>query len=114
MENQWLFFSTLKNTTVRDANQEKSGSFEDAVLDLHSGQVALFISGSGGFLGLGESKSAIPGDALFFANNEARLSVAEERMHASPGTTTELPQHIDSDFIDEVYRHYGYQAFTGR
>lgn len=114
MEKKWLFFSELKSVNVFDARQDKAGAFDDAVVDIQTGKIALFIAGSGGFLGMGTHKTALPAAALHFEQGEGRLGVNENSFENAPGTNDNWPQKIDSDFIDGVYRHFGYKNFTGR
>lgn len=109
MENQWLFFNDLKNTIIRQSNHEKTGAIDDVVLDLQTGAVALYTLSSGGFLGMGEDRIALPPDSLHFRIDEASLLVDGQKIQKAPGTGSEWPQKIDSTFIEDINRYYGYR-----
>ncbi|WP_224995019.1 PRC-barrel domain-containing protein [Cesiribacter sp. SM1] len=106
MDNRWLFFNKLKNLSVVKPDHDKTGSLQDAVIDLQSGEIVLYTLSSGSFLGIGGDRMALPAGALQFAGDEARLNVDEARFEHAPGTATPWPEHIDSKFIDDVNRHY--------
>ena len=112
MDNRWIFFNDLKDTSVRQANHDKTGTVDNVVLDLQSGRIALFTLSSGGFLGIGEEKVALPPDAIEFRKGEADLRVEAADIHRAPGTATAWPERFDSTFIDDVHRHYGYRPIT--
>ncbi|AHM63657.1 PRC-barrel domain-containing protein [Flammeovirgaceae bacterium 311] len=109
MDNRWLFFNSLKNISVVKADHDKTGSLQDAVIDLQSGEIALYTLSSGGFLGLGGDRVALPPDALQFAGDEARLLADSASLDRAPGTATAWPEHMDSTFIEDVHRHWGYR-----
>lgn len=106
MESRWLFFDDLKNTSIRQSNNEKTGSVDDVVLDLQTGEIVLYTLSSGGFLGMGEERVALPPEVLHFREDEATLMADSQQVHKAPGTATDWPQQIDSTFIDDVRRHY--------
>lgn len=112
MNTNWMFFKSLKNRVVTREDHDKTGSLEDAVVDLQTGRLAFYTMGSGGFLGMGEDKVAIPPQALHFTKEEVRLAVSPEAVEHSPGAGGKWPEQVDSSFVDEVYRHYGYAPYT--
>lgn len=109
MNNNWLFFNKLKHVAVRTADHDKTGSLDDAVVDLQSGEIMFYTLSSGGFLGIGGERAALPPNALRFAGDDANLMVNEQKLHVAPGTASDWPERIDSTFIDEVHRYYGYK-----
>lgn len=114
MENRWLFFNDLKDININKANDESAGSVDDVVLDLQTGGVVFYTLKRGGFLGAGGEKVALPPDVLQFGDREASLMAGEESLAQAPGTSTDWPQHFDVNFVEEVYRHYGYKPTSDR
>jgi hypothetical protein len=108
MDNQWIFFSELKNRTVYMNDTSNSGSIEDVVLDMSSGQLLFYTIKSGGFLGVGADKLALPPAALEMRGEQPRLLVDQEEVRTAPGTD-EWPEQYDTQFINTLYRHYGYK-----
>ncbi len=106
MDNRWLFFNKFKNISVVKPDHDKTGALEDVVIDLQSGEIALYTLSSGSFLGLGGERMALPPDALRFTGDEAGLTVDDSKFEHAPGTATPWPAHIDSTFIEDVNRHY--------
>ena len=118
MESNWLFFNDLKDTNLyrTDADRsasvadgEKVGDIDDVVLDLQTGRVVFYQLGSGGFLGMGEDKIALPPQAVSFRKDGGILRVDKDRIHQAPKANTEKTTRIDANYINEVYRHYGYK-----
>lgn len=112
MDNHWILFDDFKNTKVRHADQDKSGEVSNVVLDIQTGRIAFYTLSNGGFMGMGDEKVALPPDAIHLSGREGRLQVAEERIRKAPGTGTDWPERVDSTFIDDVYRYYGYKPFS--
>lgn len=112
MENNWLFFNELKHTKVLSADKDKTGTIDDVLLDIQTGRIALYTLGSGGFLGMGEEKVALPPQAVSFRGQDARLEVEEKLTQTAPGTATAWPANMDAKYIDEVHRHYGYRPYS--
>ncbi len=112
MENRWLFFNDFKNTKLKGINGDNAGSIHDVVLDLQTGRIVFYTQDWGGFLGAGSKKAALPPDALQFDEQYVNLLPDENSIENAPGTRTDWPEHFDSQFIDDVYRHYGYKPLS--
>lgn len=114
MENQWLFFNDLKDININKANDESAGSVDDVVLDLQTGGVVFYTLKRGSILGAGGEKVALPPNVLRFGDREASLMAEEESLAEAPGTRTDWPQQFDVNFVEAVYRHYGYKPMANR
>lgn len=107
MDKQWIFFNDLKNRNVYMNDESKSGSITDVVLDLGSGQLLFYTISSGGFMGMGGDKLALPPKALEMRGEQPKIAVGEDRLRDAPGND-QWPEQYDIQFINALYRHYGY------
>ena len=109
--------SNIKNTTVKNAADEKIGSIEDVMIDTSTGEIAyLVLSVDTGFLNLGSKHFAVPWQAFAFDTAQDDvfiLNVEKERLKNAPGFEKDnwpnLPQH---EFLTEVRSYYGFERAT--
>lgn len=107
----------LIGLSVQNLQNDKIGSVENLVVDLSSGRVVAVIVSSGGFLGLGDTLSAIPPTALRFSaeNDRLRLDTTKEALTQAPRFKTgEWPDFAQQDYTAGVYRAYQQEPYFGR
>jgi sporulation protein YlmC with PRC-barrel domain len=81
----------IRGRSVKDKNGEDIGKVEDLLVDLRENKVRFLVVGSGGFLGLGETKSFIPVDAVSqIADGEVHIDQTRERAAGAPRYDPEL------------------------
>lgn len=78
-------------------------------MDVESGRVVQVILSTGGFLGIGESLSAVPPGALHHdvAAKVLHLDANKEKLRTSPRfESAKWAEQFDTDRLGSVYRHY--------
>lgn len=100
----------IRGYEVLDKNGADLGKVHDLLVDKRKNKVRFFVVASGGFLGLGESKSFIPVDAITRIDNEkVHIDQSLERVAAAPPYDPELVN--DKEYNETSYSHYGYDPF---
>ncbi|MFT3781953.1 MAG: PRC-barrel domain-containing protein [Nibricoccus sp.] len=95
--------------TVKNAQDEKVGSTEDLVVDLASRRITAVILSTGGFLGMGNSFTAVPPQKIMLLPDEklARMDVTKESLKNAPHfgprehpdfSSAEYAQNLNSSF----------------
>lgn len=100
--------SKIIGTNVRNKQGEKIGDIEDIVLD-RSGNVAYAVVSTGGFLGIGDRRHAVPWKALQVQANEdfLVLDIDRKRLQAAPGFASKSwPNFADERWNTENMRAY--------
>ncbi|WP_051068917.1 PRC-barrel domain-containing protein [Cesiribacter andamanensis] len=98
----------LKSTTIHLKDGASGGTLDDIVVDLNTGRLAFYTLKSKGFLGEGIDRAALPPNVLRSQRGDVRIMADTDRLRAAPGTADGWPQQYDSQFVDTLYRHYGY------
>jgi sporulation protein YlmC with PRC-barrel domain len=83
---------------------------EDLAVDVESGRIVQVILSTGGFLGLGDTLTAVPPGALHHdvAQKVLHLDADKEKLKSAPPfEMSKWAEYSDSDHLSEVYRHYG-------
>ena len=109
-----LSTSSLSGNDVRNAQNENLGNIKDFVVDLDSGEIVYAVLSFGGFLGLGDKFFAIPWKKLNVdTENECFvLDVDKDALEDAPGFDKDnWPRRPQTDFINQVYTHYGYEPY---
>ena len=75
---------TLCGSLVRDRDGEVAGSIADVVLDVERGCVAYAVVATGGFLGVGERRFAVPWTALRASSRHFVLGVPRTVLESAP------------------------------
>jgi sporulation protein YlmC with PRC-barrel domain len=102
--------SDLIGMTVNNYQNEKLGKVEDLAVDVESGRIVQVILSTGGFLGIGDTLTAVPPGALHHdaANKVLHLDADKEKLKAAPVfEMSNWAAHSDSDHLKRVYGHYG-------
>lgn len=105
-----LLLSKMTDQTVRTQGQEDLGEVESVVFDASSGKLAFVVVGVGGFLGIGETKTAIPWSAIQVEPDKRLMAVNIDRDaigNAPRIESDDWAELRDRNFIDRVYGHFG-------
>ena len=81
------------------------GSISDLLVNVDAGQVLYALLGAGGFLGIGESITAIPWDALTMSpgDNTIVLNMTADELKNAPQLTVDnLPETVDPNWDANV------------
>jgi len=101
--------SDLIGMTVKNYQDEKLGKVEDLAVDVESGRMVQVILSTGGFLGMGNTLTAVPPGALHCdaADKVLQLDVTTERFDAAPKfDASKWEACTQSNRVTEVYDYY--------
>ena len=102
--------SEIIGMTVNNYQNEKLGKVEDLAVDVESGRVVQIILSIGGFIGIGDTLTAVPPGALHHdvAQKVLHLDADKEKLKAAPKfEMSRWAECCDSEHLSQVYRHYG-------
>src|SRR5579859_1195615 len=102
--------SDLIGMTVNNNQNEKMGKVEDLAVDVESGRVVQVILSTGGFLGIGDTLTAVPPEALHrdVTNKFLNLDADKEKLKGAPKfEMSNWAEYSDSNHLAEVYTYYG-------
>src|ERR1039458_8586860 len=102
--------SDLIGMTVKNYQNEKLGKVKDLAVDVESGRVVQVILSTGGFIGIGDTLTVIPPEALHHdvANKVLHLDANKEKLTGAPKfEMSKWAEYSDSEHLSGVYRHYG-------
>ena len=105
--------SDIIGMTVKNYQDEKLGKVDDLAVDVESGRIVQVILSTGGFIGIGDTLTAVPPGALHHdvANKVLHLDTNKEKLVAAPKfETSKWAECCDSDHLSQVYRHYGEES----
>ncbi|HXD43095.1 MAG TPA: PRC-barrel domain-containing protein [Ramlibacter sp.] len=92
---------------VVDAHGEVLGSISDLLLDLERGCVAYAVLSTGGFMGMGERKFAVPWRALRPVGQQFVLDCKRAQLESAPPFDREhWPQALAYGWHERVHAHY--------
>lgn len=104
-----LSADTITGDDVCNMQEEKLGTIQDIMLDMHSGQIRYVVLSSGGFLGIGDHLIAIPWKALRLDKDNKRflLDIDAERLKDAPGFDKDnWPDMTDVKWNSTVESYY--------
>lgn len=102
----------IRGYSVKDKGDADIGKVHDLLVDSRENKVRFLVVESGGFLGMGETKSFIPIDAISsIANEEVHIDQTREKVAAAPPYDPNLVN--DRQYNDSAYRHFGYMPYWG-
>src|ERR1035441_254536 len=102
--------SDVIGMTVENYQDEKLGKVEDLAVDVESGRIVQVILSTGGFIGIGDTLTAVPPGALHHdvAQKVLHLDADKEKLKGAPKfEMSKWAECCDSNHLSEVYRHYG-------
>lgn len=102
--------SDLIGMTVKNYQNEKLGKVEDLAVDVESGRVIQVIVSTGGFIGFGDTLSAVPPSAFHHdvAQKVLHLEANKEKLQNAPKfEMSKWADYSDSNHLAQVYSHYG-------
>jgi len=102
--------SDLIGMTVNNYQNEKLGKVDDIAVDVESGRIVQVILSTGGFIGIGDTLTAIPPGALHHdtAQKVLHLDANQEKMKGAPRfESSKWAEGSDSNHLSAVYNYYG-------
>jgi len=100
----------VRGTKLYNRRHEHVGEVEDIMIDKLSGVVAYAVVGFGGFLGLGETRRAVPWSVLHYDTNDDGY-VADVEDAVLKDAPNEIPAgdayYRDVDWNSRIYSHFG-------
>jgi sporulation protein YlmC with PRC-barrel domain len=102
--------SDIIGMTVKNYQDEKLGKVEDLAVDVESGRIVQVILSTGGFIGLGDTLTAVPPGALHHdvAQKVLHLDADKEKMKGAPKfEMSKWAEYSDSNHLAAIYGHYG-------
>jgi sporulation protein YlmC with PRC-barrel domain len=102
----------IRGRKVVDRAGEELGKVEDLLVDDRERKIRFVDVGTGGFLGLGETKFLIPVDAITRVEPDTvYVDQTRQRVAGAPRYAPELVS--DQRHWEELYGYYGYTPFWG-
>jgi len=101
--------SDVIGMTVENYQGEKLGKVEDVAVDVESGRIVQVILSTGGFVGIGDSQTAVPPGALHHdvARKVLHLDANKEKVIGAPKfETAKWAECCDSNHLSAVYSYY--------
>ena len=96
----------IRGRQVKDAAGEEIGKVDDLLIDEEEQKVRFIEVASGGLLGLGETKSLIPVEAVArITDDEVHISQTRDKVAGAPKYDPNLRERRH---LSEVYGYYGY------
>jgi sporulation protein YlmC with PRC-barrel domain len=105
--------SDLIGMTVKNRQDEKLGKVEDLAVDVESGRIVQVILSTGGFIGIGDTLTAVPPGALHHdvAQKVLHLDATKGKLQGAPKfEMSKWGESSDSERLSTVYRHYGQES----
>lgn len=102
----------IRGLTVKDKDGQKLGKVQDLLIDDQENKVRFLLVERGGFLGLGETKSFIPVDAITkITDDDVFVNHTREHVDEAPPYDPDLVD--DRNYHSSIYNHYGYGPYWG-
>jgi sporulation protein YlmC with PRC-barrel domain len=100
----------VRGRHVKDKNGDSIGKVADLLMDSRQNKARFLLVETGGFLGVGDTKSVIPVDAITkITEHDVFVDQSRERIAAAPAYDPDLVD--DRVYHASIYDHYGYKAF---
>ena len=106
--------SKVIGTSVKNLQDEKVGKVDNLIVDLAAGRIVTVVISSGGFLGVGDTLSAVPPTILRY--NDQRdtilLDTTKEALAQAPHfKSNQWPDMAEQGYAEGVYRAYNVQPY---
>jgi sporulation protein YlmC with PRC-barrel domain len=103
----------IRGRTVKDKDGEAVGKVNSLMIDDVEQKVRFMEVATGGFLGLGESKTLIPIEAITrITPDEVHISHTREHVAGAPPYDPKLTVMQYSSYWSGLYPYYGYGVWT--
>ena len=105
--------SELIGMTVNNYQDEKLGKVSDLAIDVESGRIVQVILSTGGFIGIGDTLTAVPPGALHHdvAQKVLHLDANKEKVKGGPAfQSANWAECCDSNHLSAVYGYYGQES----
>ena len=100
----------IRGRMVKDKDGQDLGKIDGLLVDPDAGKVRFMEVASGGFLGLGETKSLIPVESITrITADEVHIGHTREHVAGAPPYDPELAVQ-DANYFFGLYPYYGYQT----
>lgn len=102
--------SEVMGSAVKNEQGEKLGKVKDLAIDLESGRIVQVILSAGGFVGMGDSFTAVPPGALRrdTGGKVLLLDADKEKLKGAPKfELSQWAEDSDANHLAEVYNYYG-------
>ncbi len=100
----------IRGRMVKDKNGHNVGTIDGLLVDAAARKVRFMEVASGGFLGLGETKSLIPVEAITrITEHDVFIGHTREHVAGAPPYDPELVKE-DAGYFFGLYPYYGYQG----
>ncbi len=96
---------------VKDKDGNDLGKVDDLLIDDQERKVRFLRVEHGGFLGVGETKSFIPVDAITKITDDVHINHSRDHVAKAPRYDPELVD--DKTYYGNIYGYYGYMPFWG-
>jgi sporulation protein YlmC with PRC-barrel domain len=106
--------SKIVGSTVENLQNQNLGKVQDLIVDLNAGRISQVILSSGGFLGIGDTLSAVPPSAFRYdVQKEAlRLDTNKEALAKAPHfKADQWPDFSDPAYASGVYRAHRVEPY---
>jgi hyperosmotically inducible periplasmic protein len=106
--------SDVIGMTVKNYQDEKLGKVEDLGVDVESGRIVQVILSIGGFLGIGDTLTAVPPGALHYdiPQKVLHLDANKEKLTGAPKfDSARWDEGTQSNRVTEVYSYYGEEPY---
>lgn len=102
----------IRGRKVKDKDGKNLGKVHDLLVDDREGNIRFLLVEHGGLLGIGETTSFIPVDAIT-AITEDEVSISHTREHVAAAPAYDPDLINDHGYHEGVYTHYGYEPYWG-
>ena len=103
----------IRGRMVKDKDGNDLGRIDGLLVDAVGQKVRFMEVATGGILGLGQTKSLIPVEAITrVTNDEVYISHTREHVAGAPAYDPDLVKK-DSAYLSSLYPYYGYEGGQG-
>src|SRR5664280_3405919 len=103
----------IRGRMVKDKDGNDLGRIDGLLVDAVGQKVRFMEVATGGILGLGQTKSLIPVEAITrVTNDEVSISHTREHVAGAPAYDPKLVKE-DSTYLSSLYPYYGYEGGRG-
>ena len=100
----------IRGRNVKARDGEELGEVDDLLVDPAENKVRFLVVASGGFLGLGQTKSFIPVEAVSgITADEVRTDQAKDKIAGAPTCDPDIVE--ERGYYEDLYGYYGYTPY---